>query len=299
MSLQDRLNQSLAQQKQTTQGGKGTMKNLFGAFKNQFGKVEGRFAFSIATGGLAIRKGHTNEFVAFNAETGTITEVTGLTLDFNVPAFKLPVEASQVKKGQIVLNGTDYGYVTNVADGYLEVVIPEKNVRGSVLPTTNVIMGGKAFYTVVQTLDAAGEGGFNPMLLMAMGDGKKDDLLPFLLMSGGLGGAQAAGQIDPMMLMMLQDSADDLLPLMLMQQGGALGEGFNPLMFLMMSDKKGGKGGKFDDLLPLMMMQQGGAAAGGINPMMLMMMGDGGGDMKDLLMMQALGGQGFNLFGTK
>lgn len=290
--LQARLNASLAGQKSNKTLGGNKMTNLFAGFKNQFGKVQGKFALA-ATGGLAIRKA-SGDFVVFNKENSTITDVTGLTLDFNVPAFKLPVEAAQVKQGDIVLNGTDYGYVTNVADGYVEVIIPEKNARGSVLPTSNVIMGGKAFYTVVQTIDAAGQGGFNPMLLMAMGDGKKDDLLPLLLMSGGLGGGAAqGGAIDPTMLMLLGDKTDDLLPLILMQQGGALGEGFNPLMFLMM-----GEGKDTSDLLPLMMMQQGGQA-GGINPMMLMMMSDkGGSDMKDIMMMQMLAG-GNGLFGPQ
>jgi hypothetical protein len=87
--LQAQLDSKLNQKSNKTTGGNGTMKNLFGAFKNQFGKVEGKFAFSIATGGLALRKGISANFVAFEPATKAITDVTGLTLDFNVPAFKL------------------------------------------------------------------------------------------------------------------------------------------------------------------------------------------------------------------
>ncbi|BCO16262.1 hypothetical protein_gp209 [Bacillus phage vB_BceM_WH1] len=270
------------------------MKNLFAGVKGQFGKVENVFAFSPVTGGLAVKVGN-GQFVAF--QDGQLVDVQGLTLDFKVPAFKLPVVASEVQAGDIVLNGAEYLYVTGVSDNYVEAVSPARREKVNVLPTTNLFFG-KPFFTVVRTMDGAGAG-FDPTMLLLMSDGgNKEDLLPFLLMSGGLGGAQAAGQINPMMLMALQDSTDDLLPLLLMQQGGAMGEGFNPLMLLAMGE---GKGGKLNDLLPLMMMQ-GGGAAGAMNPMMMMMlMGDGkGGDMKDIMMMQALsGGNGFNLFGAK
>lgn len=287
--LQAQLDQKL--NKKTT-GGSG-MKNILGAFKAQFGKVEGKFAFSPVTNGLALRKGISTDFVAYDAKAKTLTDVSGLTLKFDVPAFKLPTAEKDVKVGDIIIHNAEYVYVTKKADGYLETINPEKAVRGSVIPTKNALLGA-AFYTVVKTLDAAGEGGFNPMLLMAMGNGSKDELLPLLLMSGGLGGAAKQGQIDPTMLMLLGDSVDELLPLVLMQQGGVAGQGFNPLMFLAMN-----KGGNFSELLPLLAMTgglgQAGGQAGAINPMMLLAMGDGGSDMKDLLLMQALTGQ--NIFG--
>lgn len=274
------------------------MKNILSQFKGQFGKVENLFAFSPVTGGLAIKKSaYGNDFVSY--QDGHLVDVSGLTLDFKVPAFKLPVAAADVKEGDIIQNGVTYVFVTAVADGYVEGVDPARNEKVSALPTTNLFFG-QAFYTVVRTIDSAGAG-FDPTMLMLLSDGgSKDDLLPFLLMSGGLGG-QAPGQINPMMLMMLKDSTDDLLPLMLMQQGGVMNDGFNPLLLLLMDSEKGGS---FKDLLPLMLMGQGANGLGGgqMNPMMMMMlMGDGkGGDMKDIMMMQALsGGNGFNLFGAK
>lgn len=296
-SLTSKLQNQLNQNSTKTTGGNGVMKNVFGAFKNQFGKVEGKFAYSFVTGGLALRKGISQDFVAYDAKTGALTDVSGLTLDFNVPAFKLPVGEKDVKPGDLVIHNGEFVYVTKKADGYLEVINPEKAVRGSVIPTKNALLGA-AFYTVVKTLDAAGEGGFNPLLLMALNKGgDSSDLLPLLLMSGGLGGnGAAAGGIDPMLFALLGDDVEDLLPLVLMQQGGATGAGFNPLFFLL--SQKGGKG---KDLLPLLAMTGGlgGATqgqAGAINPMMLMALaGDGGSDMKDIFLMQALTGQ--NIFG--
>lgn len=307
MSLQNELNQKLAMQKKfnesvsknKTTGGNGTMKNVLGAIKNQFGKVEGKFAFSPVTGGLALRKGISQEFVAYNKEAKELTDVSGLTLKFDVPAFKLPVAANQVAVGDLVIHNNEYVYVTKKADGYLETLNPEKAVNGSVVPTKNALLGA-AFYTVVKTLDAAGQGGFNPMMLMAMGDGNKDELVKIMALTGGLGGTQGeAGQIDPMMFALLGDNMDDLLPLMLMQQGGAVGgQGIQSMLpFLLMGDK----GGKSKDLLPLLMMSGGlGGAqgqAGQMNPMMMMALaGDGEMDMTTLALMGGFGGQG-GLFG--
>lgn len=282
-NIQAQLNQKLANKKSNSNGGN-KMTNLLGSFKGLFGKVEGQFAVA-ATGQIAMRNGLSNSYVVYDKETGTITDVQNLVLDFKVPAFRLPVEAKDVKVGNIVVNNGTYGYVTETADGFVKVTFPTKNSQGTVLPTRNLVMA-KPFYTVVQTLDIAGQAGFNPALLLAMGDGKKDDILPFLLMSGGLGGQAQAGGIDPTMLMLLGDNTDELLPFLLLQQGGLTQEGFNPLMLLALS----GKGGKGKDLLPLLLMGQGGAQAGGINPLMLMAMGDGELDLTTLALMGGLGG---------
>lgn len=300
-SLQAQLDAKLNANKKSTFGGNGSMKNLLGSFTGQFGKVEGKFAFSPATGGLAIRKGQTGQFVAFDAKAESITDVQDFVLKFDVPAFSLPTAAGDVKKGDIIRNGDDYGYVTRVNDGFVEVVHVEKNQRGSVLPTKNILMG-QSFYTVIKTLDAAGQGGFDPILLMALSKGEsKDNLLPLLLMGGANGGAQAgkAGGIDPTMLMLLGDKVDDILPLVLMQQGGVLGGGAQGqggiqsiLPFLLMGDDKGSS----KDMLPLLMMSGGlggaqGQQAGGINPMMLMALG-GDSDIDPMTMMMLSGGFG-------
>lgn len=273
------------------QGGNSMLKNILGNFTNLFGKVEKQFALSPI--GLAVRSEPKNPFsgyVAYDAKTNTITDVQDLVITSDVPAFKLPVTPDQVKAGDIVLNDGKYQYVVETNDDYVTTVCPSAKARGSVLPVRNMFLN-KSFYVVVKTLDVAQQGGFNPALLLAMGDGDKSKLLPFLLMSGGIGQAQA-GQIDPMTMMLLSDGADDILPFILMQQGGVTPQGFNPLMLLLMGDKGGSSK---DKLLPFLMMGQGGAA--GLQGMLpFLLMGEGKTDMKDLIMMQAMGGQ--NLFGN-
>lgn len=301
--LQARLNETLAKTKNEAKGqGGNSMKNLLASFKNLFGKVEGQFALSLF-GGIAVRKSpFSQEWVTYKEGEG-ITDVQGNVLKFDVPAFRLPAEPKAVKKGNIVVaqNG-NYGYVTEVADGFVKVVFPATASQGTVLPIKNALLG-KAFYTVVNVIDIAGgqTGGFNPVLLMALsGEGSKNDLLPILLASGGLTGDKA-GAIDPTLLLALggDNGFDDILPLLLLQQGGFAKEGVNPLLFLALGDK----GGKGKDLLPILLATGGlnGATqgAGAINPMMLMaLMGDDkGGDFKDILMIQALSG-GAGLFGA-
>lgn len=283
--LQAQFNAKLQEKKAEQTKGGFNMKNLMENFKGLFGKVEGVFALSPA--GLAMRKGLTNSYVVFDQKTGRITDVDSLVLNFDVPAFRLPLEAKDIKVGMIVVSNGEYAYVTEVVDDYVRVVYPAKAVQGTVLPVTNFLFG-KPFYTVVQTIDMAAQGGFNPALLLAISKGNKNDILPFLLMNGGLG--SNPGAVDPTLLLLLSEKSDDLLPFLLLQQGGIAKEGFNPLMFLLLDDKA-----DKDSLLPLLLMQQQGGQAGEINPLFFLL-GDGDIDIKTLALMGGFGGQ--NPFGS-
>jgi hypothetical protein len=272
-AIQSKLNSTQPQ----SNGGRFGMnlKGILGSFTGLFGKVSGQFALSPA--GIAVRSNPNSpvsSWVAYDAKTGQLTDVQNMTFDLDVPAFRLPVDASAIAVGDIVVNDGKYQYVVEQNDDYVITICPSTRTRGSVLPVKNLLLQ-KSFYTVVKVIDftnagATATGGFNPLLLMAMdkGEGGKKDILPFLLMSGGLGGANGStAGIDPMMLMMLGDNTDDLLPLLLLQQGGIAG------------------GNAMQGILPLLLMGDKGGSGGG---------------MKDILLMQALAGNGGglgNLFG--
>ncbi len=267
-----KINKDLENKKDTVLGGnKMSIKTLLSSLTAQFGKVEGQFALSPA--GMAMKADPKNPFsgwIVYDKATGQLTDVGNLKYDINLPAFKFPVEAAAVNVGDIVLNDNKFQYVIEVNDDYLSTISPANKARSSVYPVKNLLLG-KLFYTVVKTLDLAGQAGFNPMLLMALGKGEStDSLLPLLLM-GGLGGAAgttpAAGGIDPMTLMALAGNGDisDMLPLLLMGQGGlggATAGGINPLMLMALSDK-GGKG-SLSDILPLLLMQGGAGGLGNL-----------------------------------
>lgn len=297
---------------QSAQGGTSmSIKNLLGNFTNNFGKIDNQFALTAF--GLAVKDDPRNPFagyVVYDPAKNTITEANGLVISENVPAFKLPVAPDQVKAGDIVLNDGKYQYVVETNDDYVTTICPSAKARGSVLPLRNGILN-QSFYTVVKTLDVAGQSGFNPAMLMLMGDSsKKNDLLPILLATGGFGGATGGaglGGIDPMMLALLGDNMDDILPFFLFQQGGAAPAGFNPLTLLLLA-KDGGS--NKDMLLPLILGGGLGGAQGATaganplsNPLVLMsLLGDKGGkggglDLTALALMGGLGGQG--LFGAQ
>jgi hypothetical protein len=66
-----------------------------------------------------------------------------------------------------------------------------------------------------------------PLLLLGDKGGKSKDLLPLLAMSGGLGGAQGANGFNPMMMLALGDGELDVTTLALMGgfgQGGLFGQ---------------------------------------------------------------------------
>ena len=78
------------------------------------------------------------------------------------------------------------------------------------------------------------------MLLMKDSSSSMKDLLPLMMMSGGMNDANSISGIDPMMMLMLSDdssSLEDLLPLMMMNGGfGAVDDlangGMNPLLMM-------------------------------------------------------------------
>lgn len=111
------------------------------------------------------------------------------------------------------------------------------------------------------------------LLLLSKGGGSKLDMKSLLLMSmlGGQGGGLAG--INPLMLVMLLGDEDgggmsDMLPLLLLTGGlggaGGIGGGItqNPLMLMALMGDKGGFGGDLGDMLPLMLLSGNGGLFG-------------------------------------
>lgn len=77
---------------------------------------------------------------------------------------------------------------------------------------------------------------------------------------------------------------------------GSLGGQMNPMMMMAMLGGEKKEGFDKNALLAMMMMSQNGGNLG-MNPMMMMMLSDGDSSLKDMLMLSAMSGNGFNLFG--
>lgn len=239
------------------------MLNLKSLFE-EFGKVQDGSLALTMNGQVAVKRQKTGDFVRYNQETGVIDNMMQFALDAGNMMFILPV--AEVKAGDIIRSKKSYYQVTGYTDSKIKTINLNTGTTSTIVKENNML-GLNFYYKVVSLFDGANmtTTGMNPMLLVALSEGKDDSaLLPLMMM-------QAAGQ------------------------NAAGAAGMNPMMMmLMLGDKEGGKGINMKDML-MMQMMGGQAGAAGMNPMMMMlMMGDKEGgkglDMKDMLMMQALGG---------
>lgn len=137
-------------------------------------------------------------------------------LDFfgmDIPAFAMLTPVSQVKTGDILVSEKKaYGFIQEVTEsGSLRTL----NVQGHssrFLPTKVNMMGIEKGVTIIKSFTnlfgGGSEGGsmdMGQLMMMSMMTGDKgnfEDMLPMLMLSGGLGGG-AAGAMNPLMLMML------------------------------------------------------------------------------------------------
>lgn len=162
--------------------------------------------YDIMSGATAIK---TNDgLVSFDTKTGELVTNPIETLGFELPAFALLTPIKDINIGDLIVkDGKAVGFVSIAADGDFEVVRID-GFTGQYTPTSIKLFGQAAGIQVVKSLfnfdGATGDQGLmgNPMMLMMlMGDGKKDmnKMLPFLLM----GQSGSTGGMNPLMLMAL------------------------------------------------------------------------------------------------
>lgn len=178
-----------------------------------------------------------------------------------IPAFAMITPHDQVEPGDLVCGADSIlGWVTAKNGASYQLMDQHGHNKQYTLP--KVTMAGIEGAMVVKNLfglaggagAGAALGGNLGMLLAFGGEDKLDDLLPLLLMSGGLGGAapSAGGVAAP-------NPMASILPLMLLSKGGLGGASAG--------------GSSMDKLLPLLMMGGlGGGAGAGMNPLMMMAM---------------------------
>ena len=214
-------------------------KQLFGG-QDLFGKIEG-VNLALMTQQLAVPVG--DKFFTFDKTTQQITDVTNLSLEIGIPAYKFPTLTSQVEAGDLILFDGQFVFVTEVTQtGRIIGTNPETSKEETYSPVPVAVLGNQHFVAKVQTFDFGfGQAGdaSNPMA----------NLMPLMLLSeGGLGGNS---DIDPMMIMALSGGF-----------GGAQ-DGSNPmsnmLPLMLLGDKKSGSS-DIDPMLLMMMM-------GGQNPL--------------------------------
>ena len=188
-----------------------TMKNL----NLEMGPASGQEFKLSFIGQVAIK---TDEgFVAFDSEKEELTDVTGFTMDFEGAFYKMPT--AKVEVGDLISQGGQYGYVTEVKKKKLSVLFVNTGEVKTIVPTKSPF--GMNFYTKIVS-----------MFDMVNGEGSK---------SNGL-----FGDMNPMMMMMMSGNGSspfggDMMNMMMMSQMMG-GEGFGGMFGEMFGGKKKKKG---------------------------------------------------------
>lgn len=165
-------------------------------------------SYDLQTGSTGIKTG--TGIVTFDGEGLSKNPLDFFGMD--IPAFAMLTPVAQVRPGDILVSEKKaYGFIQEVTDsGSLRTL----NVQGHssrFLPTKVNMMGIEKGVTIVKSfgnLFGQGEGGqmdMSQLMMMSMMTGDKgnfEDMLPMLMLSGGLGGG-AASAMNPLMLMML------------------------------------------------------------------------------------------------
>lgn len=208
--------------------------NLKAMFKG-IGKIEsGKAAITFDGKVVICRKD--GEYVRYNEETKQIENYMQFVLkDASRFLFVLPTNV--VTAGDVVIDKDKYFQVLSVKEnGALNAVNLNSGTTTTICKETNIV--GFNFYRKVSSLFgngfgaapagvAGGFGAINPMMLLALGDGKMDDMLPLLLMGQG-------GMNNPLAMMALMgdgglgglgDMKDILLMQALAGNAGGFGNG--------------------------------------------------------------------------
>jgi hypothetical protein len=208
------------------------VRNLFGV--DTIGAIKGN-QFKPSMMGLAI-KNDAGDYVVFDPKTNTITNVADMVFDGFDTVFAIPTPVVAV--GDLILRGSEPLYIKAINDDEsITVINPVNDRQENYLPQKTLF--GFRVYVKVFSL-------FGSIIPTANGDGNVNGLsgmLPFLLMSGGLG---EGGDMK------------DILPLMLFGNlgggnifGGTTGDEnkdqanlMNTLMFMTLFSEKKDKGAK-------------------------------------------------------
>lgn len=167
------------------------LNNMFGNVG--FGSVEND-NIRISMNGLAI-KNEKGEFVSYDFNNETLTDVTPMSFVAKGMLFKMPTNINELKKGDIIFYNEKPIYVIKVNKGTeLKVLDPYTAIKKDILLTQNMF----GFVFVNKLVSMMDMGGVNPMLFMNGVNNNMEDMMKMALMSN-------MGNINPMMLMILNN----------------------------------------------------------------------------------------------
>ena len=199
-----------------TQKEKKNMNNKM--FNFEFGPVESSNLVRMSMYGIAINNAE-GSYVAWDAVNGCLMNVDIINFDGSKFLYKMPVAVKDIAVGDIVYHMAKPMFVIKVQSKSLEVIDPVYGEKKEIMLARSPF--GFDFATKLVSLlnfngmavaDADNPFG-NIWMLMAMSDGKMDDMmLPLMMMNGGF------NNMNPMMMyFMMKDNKDNnILPLLMM-----------------------------------------------------------------------------------
>lgn len=184
-----------------------SMDNLFGNLG--FGKYKGE-RFKLSMNGIAVYQPSTGKYAVYNKDNNEFVDATNLLFDIKDALFLLP--AVEVNVGDTVIHEQKPYFIVD-AENEIKAVSYEDCTQTVLIPKST--MFGIKYFTKVFSMfgdnfAAAGDLFSNPMMLMALMEGKSSDLTQLMLFSsmskGDLGSNPMA-----LAMMLKGDKGDDSL----------------------------------------------------------------------------------------
>lgn len=156
-----------------------TMDNLFGNLG--FGKIKGN-RFKLSMNGIAVEQA-TGKYVVYNKDNNEFVDVTNTLFDIKDALFLLP--AVEVNAGDTVLHEGKAYYIVDTTNE-IKAVSYEDCTQTVLIPKSTMFgikYFQKAFSMFGDNFAATGDLFSNPLMLMALMDGKNSDLTQLMLLS--------------------------------------------------------------------------------------------------------------------
>lgn len=177
-----------------------SIKSMGDHIKNMFmpSKAEG-VRVAVTDGSICVETA--DGFVAIDANNNLVSYPEEFTLD--VPVFVVSKPKDQLAVGDVIALAKSYAKVTKIEGDKISAI--SYTGAGKTVHTIKDFLFNQTMVRVVMSLSGVAGGQMNPMVLMALSDGDKSDMLPFLLMSQNNG---AVG-MNPMIAMAMAKGEDD------------------------------------------------------------------------------------------
>lgn len=198
-----------------------TMDNLFGNLG--FGKIKGD-RFKLSMNGIAVAQAN-GKYVVFNKESNEFVDVSSMLFDIKDALFLLP--AVEVNAGDTVLHEGKAYFVVDTTNEIK--AVDYETCTQTVLIPKSTMFGIKYFQKVFSMFGdnfaAAGDLFSNPMMLMALMEGKNSDLTQMMLFSSMSNGDLGSNPMALAMMLNGDKSNDSLSTIALMSM---FNNGTNP-----------------------------------------------------------------------